>query len=285
MLCEFKWNDLICTTIKTMFKDKVIMITGASSGIGKACAEEFAERGAKLVLAARNEDMLQDIEKNLARKTDVLIIKTDVSSENDCRMLALKTFERFGRIDILINNAGISMRALFTDVDLKVLHRLMNVNFWGMVYCTKFCLPHILQSRGTVVSISSIAGYRGLPARSGYSASKFAMNGFMEALRSENLHKGVHFLTVCPGFTASNIRNNALNAGGGMQGESPRDEAAMMSSEEVAKHIAKAIENNKKTLVLTAQGKLTVFMNKFFNSWMDKMVFNHLAKEADSPLI
>jgi short-subunit dehydrogenase len=176
------------------------------------------------------------------------------------------------------------MRALFKDVDLNVLKQLMDINFWGMVYCTKYALPHILKSGGSIVSISSIAGYRGLPARTGYSASKHAMQGFMETLRTEHLKDGIHFLTVCPGFTASNIRNTALNEAGNMQGESPRDEGNMMTAEEVADHMAKAIIKKKKTLVLTTQGKMTVWMNKLFNSWMDTMVYNHMAKEKDSPL-
>jgi short-subunit dehydrogenase len=267
----------------SFFKDKVVVLTGASSGIGKACAIELSKLGCKLVLAARNIDQLNELASGLSNN-QVLAVKTDVSKEEDCKNLMEQALSRFGQIDILINNAGISMRALFVDLDLEVLKQLMDVNFWGTVYCTKYAMPALLKTKGTVVAISSIAGYRGLAARTGYSASKFAMNGFMEALRTENLKTGMHFLTVCPGFTASNIRNTALNAKGGMQGESPRDEAKMMSAEEVAAHISKAILHKKKTIVLTSQGKLTVLMNKFFNGWMDTMVYNHLAKEADSPL-
>jgi len=265
------------------FQDKVVVLTGASSGIGKACAIELSRRGCRMVLAARNVDQLNELAASL-NNPHVLTIKTDVSQEQDCKELIQKACAHFGRIDILINNAGISMRALFNDADLEVLKQLMAVNFWGTVYCTKYAMPALLQSKGTVVAVSSIAGYRGLAARTGYSASKFAMNGFMEALRTENLKTGMHFLTVCPGFTASNIRNTALNAHGGMQGESPRDEQKMMSAEEVAVHISNAILKKKKTIVLTTQGKFTVLLNKFFNGWMDTMVYDHLAKEADSPL-
>ena len=189
----------------------------------------------------------------------------------------------YGKIDILINNAGISMRALFEDVDLNVLRRLMDTNFWGTVYCSKFALPHLLESKGSLVGISSIAGYKGLPGRTGYSSSKFAIQGLLEVIRIENRKEGLHVLIAAPGFTASNIRNVALAKDGSQQGETPLDESKLMSSETVAKKIANAIETRKRTLVLTTQGKMTVLLNKFFPSFMDKVVYNHMAKEPDSP--
>ena len=179
----------------------------------------------------------------------------------------------FGRIDVLINNAGISMRALFNDADLAVLKKLMDVNFWGTVYCTKYALPQIIGTKGSVVGVSSIAGYKGLPGRTGYSASKFAMNGFLDSLRIENLKTGVHVMTACPGFTASNIRNTALAKDGSQQGESSMDESKMMTSEEVAKLIANGVESRKRILILTFQGKLTVFLSKFLSAFLDKMVY------------
>jgi short-subunit dehydrogenase len=265
-------------------KDRVIIITGASSGIGEALAQRFAMLGAKVVIAARNFEKLNKLADELKKNaSDVLAVKTDVSNESDCRNLINETVIKFGKIDILINNAGISMRALFEKTDLNVIRRLMDVNFWGTVYCTKFALPHLLESKGSVVGVSSIAGYKGLPGRAGYSASKFAMQGFLEVLRIENMKKGLHVLIACPGFTASNIRNTALAADGSMQGESPREEDKMMSADEVALHIIKAIQKKKERLTLTTQGKLTVVLNKFFPKFMDKMVYNHMAKEPDSP--
>jgi len=149
------------------------------------------------------------------------------------------------------------------------------------VYCTKFALPYILPNNGTVVGVSSIAGYRGLPGRSGYSASKFALNGWLEALRTELLNSGTNIMWVCPGFTSSNIRNAALNKDGKAQGESPMDENKMMSAEECATHILKAIEKRKRTLVLTANGKQTVFLNRFFPAWADKLVHNFFFKNGE----
>ncbi len=266
-------------------KDKVVIITGASSGIGRALALEISSLGAKVILSARNHKKLEELEAELkSLKREVLIVKTDVAVEDECKDLIDKTVEKYQNIDVLINNAGISMRALFESVDLDVIRKVMNTNFWGTVYCTKFALPYLLKSKGSLVGVSSIAGFKGLPGRTGYSASKFAMQGFLEVVRTENLKKRLHVLTACPGFTTSNIRNAALNEKGTEQGESPREEAKMMSAEEVATLIAKAIIKRKRTLILTGQGKMTVLLNKFFPAFMDKMVYNHMAKEPDSPL-
>lgn len=269
----------------TSLAGKVVIITGASSGIGRATAIEAARRGALLSLGARNAEKLKEVASECAQYNPyVLTTIADVSVEADCKSLIDSTIAQFGRIDVLINNAGISMRALFLETDLNVIRRLMDTNFWGTVYCTKYALPHLLQSKGSLVGVSSIAGYKGLPGRSGYSASKFAIQGFLEVLRIEHLPDQLHVLIACPGFTTSNIRNVALNAVGREQGESPRDEQKMMSSEAVAKHLLKAIERRKRTLTLTSEGKLTVLLNKIFPAWLDRIVFNQMAKEPDSPV-
>jgi len=265
-------------------KGKVIVITGASSGIGKACAEKFGIEGSKIVIAARNMDKLNQAEEELTKfKVEVLKVQCDVSKKEDCKKLIDETVNKFNKIDVLVNNAGISMRALFNDTDLDVIEKVMNINFWGAVYTTKYALPHLLKSKGSVVGVSSIAGYVGLPARTGYSASKYAMQGFLDALRTENLKTGLHVLIACPGFTASNIRNTALSADGSAQGESPRKEEKMMTAEEVASHIYNGVVNRKRTLVLTTQGKLVVLLNKFFPKFVEKQVYNKMAQEADSP--
>jgi short-subunit dehydrogenase len=259
---------------------KVVVITGASSGIGKALALEYARGGAKLVLASRSGIKDPEVFKLGA---EILEVRTDVSKEQECKVLIDRTIAAFGRIDILINNAGISMRALFEDVDLNVIRQLMDTNFWGTVYCTKYALPWLLKSKGSLVGISSVAGYKGLPGRTGYSASKFAMQGFLEVVRIENLKKSLHVLIACPGFTASNIRNVALSKDGSAQGETPLDESKLMSAETVANQIIRAIDKRKDRLILTAQGRMTVLLNKFFPKFMDKMVYNHMAKEPNSP--
>jgi len=265
-------------------KNKIVIVTGASSGIGKATALRFAQKGAHLVLAARSVAKLNILLEQLTPfGVEVLIVPTDVSKEADCKNLMDKALEKFGRIDVLVNNAGISMRAAFADLELDVLKKVMDVNFWGTVFCTRYAMGSILKSKGSIVGVSSIAGYKGLPGRTGYSSSKFAMHGFLESVRIENLKKGIHVLIACPGFTASNIRNTALDSNGSVQGETPRDEQKMMQPEEVAKAIVIAVEKRKDRLTLTTNGKLTVFLNKFFPKMVDKLVFNHMSKEPGSP--
>ena len=266
-------------------KDKVVIITGGSSGIGKACALKFAAQGARVVISARSAENLKQVEAELLEKgAEVLAVVGDVSKEEDCVRLINEALNRFGRIDVLINNAGISMRALFKDLDLDVMRQLMEINFFGTVYCTKYAMGQLSKHKGSVVGVSSIAGFQGLPGRTGYSASKFAMQGFLDALRVENLKTGLHVMTVCPGYTESNIRNVALTANGSLQGESPREEKKMMTSEEVADHVYNGVVNRKREVVLTAQGKLAAFLRKFFPRLVDRMVYDALAKEPNSPI-
>ena len=193
--------------MKNFFRNKVVIITGASSGIGEATAREFAKSGSKVVLAARSAARLSKIVGEIREANgDAIYVTTDVSIEDDCKNLINKTIEKYGTIHILVNNAGLSMRASFADVDLTVLHRLMDVNFWGTVYCTKYALPYLLEQKGSLVGVSSVAGFHGLPGRTGYSASKFAIHGFLETIRIENLKKGLHVMIIAPGFTTTEIR-------------------------------------------------------------------------------
>ena len=267
-------------------KNSVCIITGASSGIGRSLAFEMARRGAKLSLGARSADKLNELKNALQTQyqTEVLVVPTDVSDETQCENLINKTLEAFERIDILINNAGISMRALFVDVQLKVLKQLMDVNFWGTVYCTKYALPSIIKTRGSIVGVTSIAGFHGLPARSGYSASKFAIHGFLETIRIENLKNGVHVLIAAPGFTSSNVRKSALTADGTPQGESPRNEARMMTSEQVARKIANGIRFRRRNIILSLKGKISVLFQRVLPIMLDRLFYNAMAKEPDSPI-
>lgn len=265
------------------FQDKVVAITGASSGIGKALAEVFLNSGAKVAVCARNLTKLDEVFAGVD-KSNLASFKADVSKEEDCKAFIDGIMTQWGRVDVLINNAGTSMRALFDELDLSVLKELMDINFWGTVYCTKFALPSIMKNKGIIVGVSSIAGYRGLPARTGYSASKFAMHGFLEGLRTEMLHTGTHVMWVCPGFTASNIRNVARSANGTAQGDTPLEESKLMSAEECAQIIKDSMARRKRTVVMTGQGKLTVWLNKLFPALADKLVYKHFLKEPGSPL-
>ena len=265
---------------------KVVIITCAASGIGLALSRAFAAKWAHLCLADKTADRLNAVEQELRQQyasIQVLSVCTDVSREADCKTMITTCVSRFGRIDILINNAGISMRALFRDLELDVIKKLMDTNFWGTVYCTKYALPYILAQKGTVAGVTSVSGFKGLPARTGYSASKFAMKGFLETLRIEHLYDGLHVIIIAPGFTASNIRHTALTANGSPQGETPRNEGKMMSAEAVANHIIKGIRKRKTQLVLTLQGKALVWIDKFFPGFVDRMEFKVMSREPDSP--
>jgi short-subunit dehydrogenase len=207
-------------------------------------------------------------------------IVADVSNENDCRHFIESTLNIFGGIDIIINNAGISMRALLKDATIDVIRKVMEINFFGTVYCTKLALPSLLERKGIIVGISSIAGYRGLPGRSGYSASKFALQGWLEAIRTELMEDDVHVMWISPGYTSSNIRNAALDSEGNAQGASPLDEGSLMSPENCARQILSAIRKRKRSVVMTFTGKQTVVMNKFFPGWADNLVRKFFFKEG-----
>ncbi|AFK05309.1 short-chain dehydrogenase/reductase SDR [Emticicia oligotrophica DSM 17448] len=269
-----------------MLKDKVVIITGGSSGIGKALAFELGKEKCKLIITGRNNDKLEQTSHELSMNgIENHYIVADSSLEYDNKRIVAEAIYHYGKIDIVINNAGITMRSMFEDADIDAtIRKVMDINFFGTVYLTQAALPYIKKAKGTIVGISSIAGFRGLPVRSGYSASKFAVNGFLEALRTELLYSGVNVLTACPGFTSSNIRFAAIDGHGEVSQETVRDEEKMMSAEECAIHIVKAIKKRKRSIVLTKEGKLTVWLNKLFPSLVDRLVYTNLSKEKNSPL-
>jgi len=263
---------------------KVVIITGASSGIGKALAEKYAAEGFNLVLAARRIERLEELKAKLTN-VEVLPVKTDVTAEEDCKNLIDKAIEKFGTIHILINNAGISMRAAFEDVELSVLKKLMDVNYWGTVYCTKFALPYILNEKGSIVGVISTGGYIGLPGRTGYSASKFAVRGFLDTVRIEYLRAGLHVLVAAPGFTASEIRKTALTKNGIQQGETPRNESKMMSAERCASIMFRAIKRRRRKMIISFwDGKFVVLIHKLWAWLIDQVIYQVFKNEPDSPL-
>ncbi len=266
-----------------LLKGKVVLVTGGSSGIGCALGHEIVKRGGMVALCARNIEKLKEkfIDVDEEQK---LLAQVDVTDEAACKSFVEAVEERWGRIDVLINNAGISMRGLFEDTQVSVLRELMEVNFFGAVNCTKHAQKTIIKNKGIIVGVSSIAGYKGLPARTGYCASKFALQGFLESLRTEMLPLGVHVMWVSPGFTASNIRNVARSSDGSIQGETPLDEKSLMSAEECANIILDAIERKKRTIIMTLIGKMTVFVNKFLPGFVDKRVYKHFLNEPNSPI-
>jgi short-subunit dehydrogenase len=263
---------------------KVCIVTGASSGIGKALAIEFASKNFAVIASARRAKELQDtIDEIKLAKGEATPILCDVSIKQDCESLIEQTIQKYGRIDVLINNAGISMRSVFGETKPEVIEQLMQVNFMGAVYCTRYALEHVIKTKGSIIGISSIAGYRGLPARTGYSASKFALRGFLQSLRLENRKHHLHVMEASPGYTSSNIRKTALLKDGSEQGETPLEESKIMSANAVAEAIFRGYKSKKNELVLTRQGRLVVALSKLFPKFVDNMIFKNIKKEPGSP--
>lgn len=262
------------------FNNKVVIVTGGTEGIGRALVELLLSQGARVATCGRNHDKLYRLQSTQTTRP-LHVYAADVSNEGECKAFINSVISTFGSIDILINNAGLSMRALFKDLELDTLRRLMDVNFWGTVYCTRFALNEIIKSKGTVAGILSVAAFRGLPGRTGYSASKFAVNGFLESLRTEVMDKGVNVMWIYPGFTSSNIRNVALDKDARPQKENPMNEDEMMTAEECASHILHAIEKRKRSLILTFLAKRTLFLTRYFPSWADKLIYKFYFKNRE----
>jgi short-subunit dehydrogenase len=240
---------------------KVVIITGSSDGIGAEIARQLARKhGAQvaLVLAARNEERLREVAADCAKSgAQTLVVKTDVAVEAQCRHLIAETASKFGRIDALINNAGRSAHALFEEVqDLGWYEELMRINFWGSVWCTHAALPWLKKSKGSIVAVSSLAGIIGVPGRTAYRATKFAMGGFFEALRAELKPAGVSVTTAYPGVVATQIRHHGFNAAGGQLGRSSLKEDNAMPVEECAGLIIGGMEARKREVVMSFKGKL-----------------------------
>jgi len=262
------------------FANKVIIITGASDGIGAELARQHAREKPKLVLAARRLDALQAIAAQCeALGATTLVVPTDVSVETDCRALIAATVEKFGRIDALVNNAGVSMHAAFEEIsDTSVYEKLMRINLMGSVWPTHAALPHLKASKGLIVAVSSLAGLVGVPERTTYCATKFAQTGFFEALRVELQPDGVDVTIVYPGVVATEIRRNGWNAKGETAGKSGLSESGAMSVEECAGLIVSAMRSRKRDEVMSTKGKLGRWMKLIAPAKVDAMARAALAK-------
>ena len=254
-------------------KDKVIVITGASKGIGAELARQLAAKGAKLVLAARNSTELEAVAEDCKRAgASVITVKADVAVERDCQAIMSGAALAFGGIDVLVNNAGATMWARFEDIeDLSILERIMQVNYMGAVYCTKHALPYLRAARGVLVGVSSLAGRTGVPTRTGYSASKHAMTGFFDSLRIELADSGVAVTMIYPGFVATGIRENATGPDGKPIQVSPVKEGEVMGVEVCARRIVRAIERREREVVMTARGKIGLWLKLLAPSLVDRI--------------
>ncbi|MGC8737829.1 MAG: SDR family oxidoreductase [Candidatus Hydrogenedens sp.] len=254
-------------------KDKVVLITGASEGIGRAMAKVCSREGAKVVVSARNEARLMELTEEIKNKNNaILIVKADVSRQNECLNLIEKTIAHFGRLDILINNAGRTMWCRFDEIqDLEIVKKIMETNFYGSVYCTYHALPYLYKTGGHIVAISSVAGLTGVPCRTIYSASKHAMVGFFDSLRVEVEPKGVHVTIVAPDFVKSEIHKRALKGDGSSLGQTPMVESKIMTAEECAELILKAIKKKQRLLITSQRGKIGRWLKLLCPSLVDKI--------------
>ena len=264
------------------FANKTVVLTGASDGIGAEIARQLAPEKPRLVLAARSEDRLNEVAFRCRKAgAEILVVPTDVSDRQQCERLVGQAIERFGGIDVLVNNAGLSMHANFEEItELATFDTLMAVNFFGAMWCTHAALPALKQSRGLVAGMSSLAGRTGVPGRTAYCASKFAMSGFFEALRIELAQSGVGVTLLFPGVVATEIRRNGLDGSGRRAGKSGLDEKGAMTIERCAALAIAGIRARKREVFMTAQGRLGVKLKAFAPEVIDRLAIKALAKET-----
>jgi short-subunit dehydrogenase len=245
-----------------IFTDKVIVVTGASEGIGRALCLSLASQRPKLAIAARNEERLNELMKEVESKgAQALIVPTDVTSEDACKRLIRMTIEKWGSIDVLVNNAGGTMWTKFEDItDTSIFEKLLRLNYLGSVYCTYYALPHLKKSRGLVVAVSSVAGLTGVPTRTGYAAAKHALFGFFDSLRIELEGTGVSVTMIAPDFVLSEIHRRALGHDGKPLGKSPLQEGKIMTAEKCAALIVKAMENRDRVLLTSRRAKVGLWI-------------------------
>jgi len=258
-------------------QNQVIIITGASSGIGAALARGLAAKGAKLALAARRTEALQAVAADCPA---ALVIPTDITDPHACTHLIEKTVAHFGRLDALVNNAGVSMLARFEDVqDLSLFETLMQVNYFGAVYCTRAALPHLKKTGGLLVGVSSLAGKTGVPLRTGYSASKHAMQGFFDSLRIELMGSGVAVSMVSPAFVDTDIRQHSLAADGSPLGQNPLQHRQMMNAEECAHQIIRVMEKRQREHLMETKGKFLMLGKLLLPGLVDRLTKKSAAHE------
>lgn len=255
------------------FTDKVVIVTGASEGIGRALCLDLAKNGAKVVLAARNEERLNGLKREIEKNGGTaLSVPTDVTQEGACKRLIETTIAEFGRIDILVNNAGRTMWTTFEDIkDLSIFEKIIQLNYLGCVYCTYHALPHIKKTKGLIVGVSSLAGLTGIPARTAYAASKHAMFGFFDSLRIELRDTGVDVTMIAPDFVLSEIHKRAVDGFGKPLGKSPLQESKIMTAEKCGSLIMDAMQNRKRILITSFRGKLGRWMKLITPGLVDKI--------------
>jgi short-subunit dehydrogenase len=255
------------------FHENVTVITGASAGIGRELALQMAAQGAWLVLAARGAAALEEAAAQCnQRGARAIAVPTDVGDKAECERLMARAVAEFGRIDTLVNNAGIGMWARFEDLkELDVLEQIMRINYLGSAYCTYYALPYLKKTHGRIVGVSSLTGKTGVPTRTGYAASKHAMAGFFDSLRIELMDTGVTVTMVYPGFVSTEIRERAFGADGKPLGKSPVHEDQVMTAEECARQILEAASTRRRELVMTARAKVGMWLKLVAPGLVDRI--------------
>ena len=257
-----------------MFKDKVIWITGASSGIGEALVSLFAKEGAKIILSSRKKNELEKVaSQNNLNENNSLILDFDLNDTSQANKLVETIISKFGRVDVLINNGGFSQRAEAKDTDMQTARNLMEVNYFAPVALTKAVLPYMLkQNSGTVIAMSSIAGKFGFYLRSSYSAAKHALHGYFESFRLETEKHGIKTLIVCPGKIKTEISLHAVGPKGEAHNKMDESHVNAMSSLECAEKIVEALKQNKEEIFIGGKELKAVWMKRHFPKWFSELI-------------
>jgi len=264
------------------FTEKVVVVTGAASGIGLAVCRRFATDGAKIGMLDMDELALDAVQRELAAQgVDCLAATCDVSKRDDCEAAIGQILKRYGGIDVLFNNAGITQRGAFVDTDISVFEKVMAVNFFGSLYCTKAAIQSLIQRRGLIIVNESVAGLAPLLGRTGYSASKHALNGLFTSLRTEIRKKGAHVMIVCPGFVKTNLQMRALGCNGGVTNHPQSRVGRQDTPENVAEAIYKGALKRKHLLVLTPVGKISYWISRILPTLYERMMARKLRAELE----
>jgi short-subunit dehydrogenase len=259
----------------TDFENKVIWITGASSGIGEATAYEFAKKNVKLVLSARREVELKRVKLQTGLPSEnVFVLPMDAEEIETFDSLTKKVIDRFGQIDLLFNNAGISQRSFVLETDISVYKRMLDIDLLSVIALTKSVLPYmVIRKEGHVAATSSVAGLVATPGRSGYAAAKFGLRGFYDALRAEMFNHNIGVTVICPGYIKTDISKNALAADGTKYGKMDQNQMNGLSAESCAKQIVKAISKNKNEVYIGGFKEVAgVYLKRFFPTLLSKIV-------------
>ena len=266
-------------------ENKVVVITGGSSGAGKALAYKFSKKGFNVFIGGTNIQRLKIVKskiESLGTKCEYIV--HDVSVQKDVKKMIDLTIKSFGRLDVLICNAGISYRSVFQHINLDVFEKLFKINFFGSIYSVKYSIPHLIKSKGSIIAISSLNGFIATPTRSAYVSSKHAMQGFFDSLRLELRNKGVHVMVASPGYFESNFKKNTLKSDGNKEGETSRDKKGMISASVLADKIFIGYKNKKRDLIFTFRGKIAHLIKNWFPKLADRLSYNEILNERESLL-